>query len=274
MGGEYAHLGDVLPAFLLAMDRPKSQGEVFKQVYVFTNGYWATDPATARRLLARLQEAGLDYVLFSVDAFHQERIPLERIAIGIEAARELGYRTIDVDNCCLGEPEMDNAYNRHTRDNMARLAQLCDLSGVNVDQGPARMVGRAADELSALIAPQDTPMDRCTLPDYLGGDLRAPTGVEIHPDGWVDFCAGLALGNAREHPLAQILAAYDPDSHPIIRALAEDGPTGLLRLARRHGYSPAGDYVDGCHMCYEARRFLLPHYPDHLAPPHPYVADG
>lgn len=33
-----------------------------------------TEPATARRLLARLQEAGLDYILFSVDAFHQAHI--------------------------------------------------------------------------------------------------------------------------------------------------------------------------------------------------------
>jgi hypothetical protein len=244
-----------------------------QQVYVFTNGSWATDPDTARRRLAGLQEAGLDYILFSVDAFHQAHVPLERIAIGIEAAHSLGYSTIDVDNRFLGEPEADNPHNRQTRASMARLAERCDLSGVTVYRGPARMVGRAADELSHRLPAQEVAADRCPLPDYLGGDLRDPTGIEIHPGGWVNFCAGLALGSVHERPLGQILADYDPDAYPIIRMLAHEGPAGLLRLAQRHGYVPAGGYLDGCHLCYETRRFLRPYYPYSLAPAHPYLPE-
>jgi hypothetical protein len=240
-------------------------------VLVFTNGYWATDPDTARRLLVGLQEAGLDYILFSVDVFHQAHTPLERIAIGIDAARELGYHTIEVDNRCLGAPDENNAFNRRTQAIMARLAELCDLSDVNVIQGPSRVVGRAADELSLYLPIQAALPAKCTLPDYLGTDIRAPHTVEIHPGGWVNLCAGLALGNARQRPLNQILADYDPDAHPIIRVLAREGPPGLLRLAQRRGYSPARGYVDGCHLCYQVRRFLLPDYPDHLAPVHPYT---
>jgi hypothetical protein len=242
-----------------------------RQVYVFTNGSWATDPDTARRRLAGLQEAGLDYILFSVDAFHQAHVPLERIAIGIEAARDLGYSTINVDNRCLGEPATDNAHNRRTQADMARLAELCDLTDVTIYQGPARMVGRAADELTHHLPAQQVVADHCPLPDYLGGDLRAPTGIEIHPGGWVNFCAGLALGCIRERPLDRILANYDPNAHPIIRVLAAEGPAGLLRLAQGQGYAPADGYVDGCHLCYEARRFLRPVYPGHLAPAHPYL---
>jgi hypothetical protein len=242
-----------------------------QQVYVFTNGFWATSPDTARRQLAGLREVGLDYILFSVDAFHQAHVPLERIACGIEAARDLGYSTIDVDNRYLGEPATDNAHNRSTQANMTRLAELCDLTDVTIYQGPARMVGRAADELNRRLRAREPAADHCPLPDYLGGDLRAPTGIEIHPGGWVNFCAGLALGCARERPLEQILAGYDPDAHPIIRVLAREGPAGLLRLAQRHGYSPAEGYVDGCHLCYEARRFLRPVYPGQLAPAHPYL---
>jgi hypothetical protein len=244
-----------------------------QQLYVFTNGYWATDEDIARRRLAGLQAAGLDYILFSVDAFHQDRIPLERIAIGIDAAQELGYSTVEIDNRYLGAPELDNAFNRRTRANMTRLAELCNLSEVTVHQGPARMVGRAVDELSHLAASQSPALDACPLPGYLGGDLRAVTGVEIHPGGWVNLCAGLALGNTHERPLDRILADYDPDAHPIIRALAHGGPAQLLRLAQQNGYEPADEYVDGCHLCYEARRFLRPAYPDHLAPAHPYIGD-
>jgi len=263
-GGEPFLYSDLLRAAVARATR-------LAPVIVFTNGYWATNPDVARRRLADLQEAGLDYILFSVDVFHQEHVPLERVAIGIEAARALSYHTIDVDVRCLGEPEADNSFNRRNRAHLARLAGLCDLSDVNVTWGPSRMVGRAADELSSHLAPQTAPPTECPLPDYLGGDLRAPTGVEIHPGGWVNLCAGLALGNARQRPLDEILASYDPDAHPIIRVLAREGPAGLLRLAQRLGYAPARGYVDGCHLCYEARRFLHPYYPDHLAPAHPYV---
>ena len=119
-------------------------------VLVFSNGCWATDPDTARQQLAGLQEAGLDHILFSVDSFHQAHVPLERVAIGIDAARELGYGTIEIDNRCLEEPEADNPFNRRTRNLMARLAELCDLTDVSVTLGPSRTVGRAADQLSSL----------------------------------------------------------------------------------------------------------------------------
>ena len=240
-------------------------------VLVFTNGYWATDPGTARRRLSGLQEAGLDYILFSVDAFHQAHVPLERIATGIDAARDLGYRTIEVDNRFLGTPDADNVFNRRTRASMTRLAGLCDLDGVNVYDGPARMVGRAADELSPYLEEQATDFARCPLPGYLGGDILAPTGVEIHPGGCVNLCAGLALGNAKQHPLNEIVSGYDPDAHPILRVLAREGSAGLLALAQRHGYEFAVSYVDACHLCYETRRFLRPRYAEYLAPMYSYV---
>ena len=56
----------------------------------------------------------------------------------------------------------------------------------------------------------------------------------------------------REHPLNQILAGCGPDAHPIARVSA-DGSSG------------------GCHLWYEAWRFLRPLYPDYLAPVQPYV---
>jgi organic radical activating enzyme len=235
-------------------------------VLVFTNGSWATDPGTARQLLGQLQEAGLNQILFSVDAFHQEHVPLERIAVGIQAARALGYGTIEIDNRCLGEPDADNAFNRRTQELMRRLGELCDLADVRLYRGPSRMMGRAADELSSYAAPQTGPFDKCVVPDWLGDDIREARTVEIHPGGWVNLCAGIALGNANRRPLEEIVAGHDPDAHPIIRVLAQEGPAGLLRLAQRHGYAPEGAFVDGCHLCDHVRRFLQPYYPDHLAP--------
>jgi hypothetical protein len=178
-----------------------------------------------------------------------------------------------VDNRCLGQPDEDNASNRRTREIMEHLAQMCDLDGVQVYQGSSRMVGRAADRLRPPAAAQPGSLDKCVVPGWLGEDIRRPTTVEIHPGGWVNLCAGIALGNARQRPLDLILDVYDPHTHPIIGPLVREGPLGLLVLAERHGYAPEAAYVDACHMCYQVRRFLQPHYPGELAPAHVYAGD-
>ncbi len=257
--------GEPFLCYDLLRDSVKAAASLAK-VLVFTNGFWATDFATADRHLSALQEAGLDQILFSVDAFHQKGVPLERIGIGITAARGLGYETIEIDNRYLIGLEADNPYDRATRELMGRLGKLCDLTGVNLYSGPSRIIGRASDELSRELPKQRASPASCPLPDYLGGDLRAPTGVELHPGGWVNLCEGLALGNARLSPLSEILTGYTVDSHPIIRVLHQEGPSGLLRIARNRGFRSNDGYVDGCHLCYEARRFLQPLYPDVLAP--------
>jgi hypothetical protein len=243
------------------------------EVLVFTNGYWATEPDTAHRLLTGLQEVGLAYILFSVDAFHQTRVSIEQIATGLKAARELGYGRIEIDNNYLEKPGADNPFDRRTQENMRRLAELCDLSDVRIHQGASRMVGRAADTLGTYRAIRTGPVDKCLMPGWLGDDIRAPTTVEIHPGGWVNLCAGIALGNTERRPLDKILADYDPDSHPIVSVLASEGPSGLLRIAERHGHASSWRYVDGCHLCYQIRRFLHPYDPDHLAPTHLYTGD-
>jgi hypothetical protein len=257
--------GEPFLCYDLLQDSVKAAASLAK-VLVFTNGFWATDLDSAKQRLSGLQEAGLNQILFSVDSFHQSYVSLERIAVGITASRELGFGTIEVDNRFLAGPEADNRHDRATRDLMARLAGLCDLSGVHRHGGPSRIVGRASDELGHELPKQSAFPGPCPLPDYLGGDLRGPTGVEIHPGGWVNLCEGLALGNARHVPLSEMLEGYAAEAHPIIRVLAEEGPSGLLRLARRHGFAGSEEHVSACHLCYEIRRFLQPWYPGLLAP--------
>jgi len=150
---------------------------------------------------------------------------------------------------------------------------MCDLQDVQIYQGSSRMVGRAADELRPHAAVQPGSLDQCVVPGWLGADIRCPSTVEIHPGGWVNLCAGIALGNIRHRSLDLILDEYDPHTHPIVGPLVREGPLGLLALAERHGYVSEASYVDACHLCYRVRRFLHPYYPDDLAPAHVYVGD-
>ncbi|MBN1286059.1 MAG: radical SAM protein [Anaerolineae bacterium] len=251
---------------------------------VSTNGYWAHEPGIARDKLAQLQAAGLDCIRFSVDAFHGGFVPAARVALGVQTARALGYRTVGIDVQWVVSPDLDIPTNAATRRMIDALAGMVDLSGVEVTHSRTHPVGRAAERLPEILrAAGEMPAGRChaeglcVSPYYLGESLREPYAVEIHPDGTVNLCAGIALGNAHETPLLDaLLLGYDYTKHPIIRTVVEGGPGALLAQAEARGYPGLPGYVDPCHLCYEARTYLHAHAPDlrpYLGPPHIYDRD-
>lgn len=96
--------------------------------------------------------------------------------------------------------------------------------------------------------------------------MRDPLGIEIDPFGWVNFCPGLTIGNAKEKKLSKIVNDYNWKENPIIQVLEREGPIGLFKVAKEKGFVPREGYVDKCHLCYETRKFLRPYFPKWLAP--------
>ena len=78
---------------------------------------------------------------------------------------------------------------------------------------------------------------------------------------------GGGYGNLWQRPLKEIVASYDPSTHPIIGPLLEGGPVALVER-----YDPPHEkaYVDACHLCYLARDALRIHFPEFLAPDEMY----
>ncbi|NIN94234.1 MAG: hypothetical protein GTN93_04145, partial [Anaerolineae bacterium] len=59
-----------------------------------TNCNWATSREKAHETLSPLKEAGLDTLNMSVDDFHQETIPLERVRNAFEASKRLKLKPV------------------------------------------------------------------------------------------------------------------------------------------------------------------------------------
>ncbi len=97
--------------------------------------------------------------------------------------------------------------------------------------------------------------------------LDAPSRCHLDCYGSLHLCQGLTLGR---FPIAQAVAAYDPTNHPIVRQLLAGGPYALARFAASFGYKLAPRYADACHLCYCAREFLRPRFPDFLGPDEMY----
>jgi MoaA/NifB/PqqE/SkfB family radical SAM enzyme len=234
------------------------------RVWIITNGYWAKDGRTTERKLQELRKAGLSCITVSIDAFHQEYIPVEQVKRAIEYSLVLGFDTVAVDSYFLGSEKDDNQYNIQTEQILQELQAFTD---VHFSRYPLRLEGRGAETLASCVKTrQEIPSGTCRFPFWLGGDFHNPETIEIDFEGNVTLCPGLSIGNARNESLMDILERYDARTHPLISILNQKGPVGLYDLAMNKGYDGIHAFVDKCHLCYEMRKFLRPYYARFLAP--------
>lgn len=232
--------------------------------WVITNGFWAKTNAIAEQNLIELKEAGLTCMTFSVDAFHQEYVPLEHVRNGIMAATRFDFDKVCIDSYFVVAQNSNNRYDILTRQALERLEVI---ENVTINRYRVGLDGRGADHLVEFVDCQDEPpTGACQLPSWLGGNLQSPGAIEIDCEGNVTLCPGICIGNAQTQSLTDIVARYDYRKHPIIHTIAEEGPIGLLRQARKRGYNNNTKFVNECHLCYEMRRVLHDFYPRQLAP--------
>jgi hypothetical protein len=108
-GGEPLLHTDAVFAIMSAaseMNIPKRQ--------LITNGYFSKDEDKIREVVKRLYECGVNDLLLSVDAFHQETIPIETVRIFAEESKRCGI-PIRLQPAWLVSPDAKNPYNEKTR---------------------------------------------------------------------------------------------------------------------------------------------------------------
>lgn len=197
---------------------------------IITNGYFSKDAGRIRSVAQALADAGVNDVLISVDAFHQETIPLEMVRSFAEAVKAAGvekvrYSPAWVVNEGFGCPE-----NTRTREILQSLAD----TGIPVHSGnDIFMAGNAVKHLGHYYPPARLNMaDHCGSMPYTE-PLTHQTSLTIEPNGHVTICA-FVLGSIRRESMAEILARYDPHADEGMRAAAQGVP-GLLALAEKRG---------------------------------------
>lgn len=80
---------------------------------LITNGFFSKDINKIKSVAQNLIESGVNDILLSVDAFHQETIPIEPVKMFADEIRKSGVR-IRVQPAWLVEKRHDNPYNRKT----------------------------------------------------------------------------------------------------------------------------------------------------------------
>ncbi|HYA64351.1 MAG TPA: radical SAM protein [Candidatus Sulfotelmatobacter sp.] len=214
---------------------------------IVTNGYWATSIEDGLHWLRPIRELGVVDFSVSDDEFHRLDKHDRRAEFARQAAQQLGIPTGTI---CIDPPYVSRQASE-------------DHRGKPVIGGGVLFKGRAAEKLTAGL-----PVRPCNeLTTCPHEDLLSPERVHVDAHGNVHLCQGLSMGNIWEKPLAELVRGYDAQKHPIAGPLLRGGP---IRLAQEHGLETNGSYVDGCHLCYTARKVLLPRFPQYLAPKDAY----
>ncbi len=124
-GGEPLLCPDTVFAIITAakqMNIPKRQ--------IITNGYFTKNAAYIRETAKRLADCGVNDLLLSVDAFHQETIPLDTVKIFASEAKNCGI-PVKLQPAWLVSHTHDNPYNIKTRKILDSFAdiELCENDG-------------------------------------------------------------------------------------------------------------------------------------------------
>ncbi|MBR6578936.1 MAG: radical SAM protein [Clostridia bacterium] len=117
-GGEPLLYTDAVYAIMTAakeLNIPKRQ--------VITNGYFSKNGDKIREVAERLVACGVNDLLLSVDAFHQETIPLDVVKRFAAEAKKCGI-PIRLQPAWLRSATDDNPYNRKTREILDSFADM------------------------------------------------------------------------------------------------------------------------------------------------------
>lgn len=243
----YLEGGEPMLYYPVSLAISKYAVEMGMDVTIVSNSYYATSVEDAEEWLRPFKEAGVKTFSLSEDDFHggtdDDEIPPNKAFI---AAENLG---LNVDKICIEPP--GSMYDDKR-------------PGEPILGGGVRFKGRAVEKLADDSLPKQNWSVFIECPDE---DFINVGRLHLDPYGNLYACQGLCVGNVNEKSLAEIIADYDPESHPVIGPLMRGGPAELIR---EYNLPVTGGFHDACHACYVARKHLRSRFPDVLAPSQVY----
>jgi len=164
-GGEpLLHPGEVCAI----LQEAKAAGIPKRQL--ITNGFFSKEPKRIAEVAAELNGCATD-IMISVDAFHQETIPLESVQLFAKHARNIMLHP-----AWLVNPEDDNEWNRRTREILAQFDGL-PVSDGNVVFPRGNALKYFAEYFPEDV-PQTSPYDNMpSLSVEPNGDVFGPEGI-------------------------------------------------------------------------------------------------
>jgi len=214
---------------------------------IITNGFFSRDERRMEEVANALCESGANDVLLSVDAFHQEYIPIEPVMYFADALIRCGIPSLRVHPAWLVNENHDNPYNAETK----RLLKLFTDKGIKANQGNNIFAaGNAVKYLSDWFpSPEDADL---SVPCGSAPYTSRPDEIDsfcLSPNGDVRLCS-ITIGNICRQGALDLLDSYDPYSMPAVKAVLDGGVPELVRYAKAEGMDmDISDCRSACEVC-------------------------
>lgn len=229
---------------------------------LITNGYFSNDPAFIASVVAQVVAAGVNDIKLSIDAFHQERIPLHYVELFITALLSRQFGNLTIHPAWLVSRDHDNAYNNQTRvliEHVSSKYGLAVSAGNDID-----LSGLAKENLWTFYPKRPIDLDRRCGEMHFTNSLTNVRSLRILPNGDVAICRALIIGNLFGAPMASILRGYEPYTHVVASVLLNAGLRGLHGLAESSGGTiRLEEYRNPCDLCADCVK-LIGHAPQSL----------
>lgn len=163
---------------------------------LITNGFFTRDTSKIRDVADALAKSGVTDVLLSVDAFHQETIPLDIVMEFANACLEAGVPQIRSHPAWLVSETAENPYNRRTHEILSEFERI----GVSASGG--NIIFPAGNALKYFSEYFDLSVKRISPYYEDPKDLHA---ICVGPDG------GVLGGNINRTDVLEIFDNYKPE---------------------------------------------------------------
>ncbi len=161
---------------------------------LITNGFFTKDLNRIKEVVKNLEDSGVCQILLSVDAFHQETIPLEPVKYFAECVAK-SQINIKLSPAWLVSEKDNNPYNVRTREILKQFDYL------NIPVGPGNVIFPSGNALKYLGEYFDENVEYSSPYDENPRDVRA---ICFSPNGDV------LNGNVYQKGIIDILNKYRP----------------------------------------------------------------
>lgn len=214
---------------------------------LITNGFFSKNADDIRKTALSIRNAGINDILISVDAFHQETIPLEFVRLFAEALLAQNVESIQFHPAWVVNSSHQNRYNELTN---RILDSLSDLK-IGISRGndifPSGNAGKYLQEFYQ--KPNDLNLTvECGKAPYTSrlDDVHV---LFIEPNGDAMICA-FTIGNIYKEDIKTLIERYNPYDNKMMKLLMDGGVKSLVEYAQSRGeVIDTSDCYSACSVC-------------------------
>ena len=215
---------------------------------VITNGYFSKNEEQIIPVVRNLKESGINSLLLSIDAFHNEHIPIEKVYLFAKAVCAENISEFKLHPAWVVNREHDNKYNEETE----KCLNYFDDLNISVSNGnDIFLSGNAVIYLSEFYEKKLIDWNtKCGEFPYTGRLDNIET-IAINPNGDVTVCS-FVIGNVYRDNITEIVNRYNPYENPMMLRLMIGGVCELIKFAEEYGINvDTTKFYSACSVCRE-----------------------